>query len=153
MHILSSNLGDVIMKKLFALIFAVAICLAGCASTGEDGSSSSLSSSPSSSTSSHVTSSSASSSSSSIQSSAPSSSAASSKSTVNSSKPAAPPSSSAAPAAPAEPEKKSVTVYVTESGKKYHSAGCQYLKKSSIPISLDDAKGKYSPCSKCNPPR
>ena len=47
----------------------------------------------------------------------------------------------------------SQTVYVTKSGTKYHSAGCRYLKSSSIPISLADAKAKgYSPCSVCNPP-
>lgn len=44
-------------------------------------------------------------------------------------------------------------VYVTKTGSKYHSAGCQYLSKSSIPISLSDARASYSPCSKCNPPR
>ena len=41
-------------------------------------------------------------------------------------------------------------VYVTKSGKKYHKAGCGYLNKSSLPISLKDAKEKYTPCSKCN---
>ncbi len=47
-----------------------------------------------------------------------------------------------------------VEVHITETGKKYHSAGCQYLKKSDIPISLEDAKNRgYEPCSKCNPPQ
>ena len=46
---------------------------------------------------------------------------------------------------------KGVTVYVTRTGKKYHRAGCRYLH-SSIPKSLEDAKGRYSPCSVCNPP-
>ena len=42
------------------------------------------------------------------------------------------------------------TVYVTKSGKKYHHAGCQYLKKSQIPISLEQAIAQgYTPCSKC----
>ena len=42
------------------------------------------------------------------------------------------------------------TVYVTKSGKKYHHAGCQYLKKSQIPISLEEAVAQgYTPCSKC----
>ena len=50
-------------------------------------------------------------------------------------------------------EKKSITVYVTKSGSKYHRAGCRYLKSSSIPMSLENAKGRYSPCSVCNPPR
>lgn len=50
-------------------------------------------------------------------------------------------------------KKTGVTVYVTRTGTKYHRAGCRYLKKSSIPISLEEAKGRYSPCSVCNPPR
>jgi hypothetical protein len=48
---------------------------------------------------------------------------------------------------------KGVTVYVTKSGKKYHRAGCRSLSKSKIPISLEDAKGRYTPCSVCNPPQ
>jgi len=47
----------------------------------------------------------------------------------------------------------SVTVYVTKSGTKYHRAGCSSLSKSKIPISLTDAKARYSPCSRCNPPK
>lgn len=46
-----------------------------------------------------------------------------------------------------------VTVYVTETGSKYHTAGCQYLRKSKIPILLNEAKRHYTPCSKCGPPR
>lgn len=45
------------------------------------------------------------------------------------------------------------TVYVTESGEKYHSDGCQYLRKSKIEISLAGAKASYTPCSKCGPPQ
>lgn len=46
------------------------------------------------------------------------------------------------------------TVYVTNTGKKYHSAGCKYLRKSQISISLSDAKAQgYEPCSVCNPPQ
>lgn len=42
------------------------------------------------------------------------------------------------------------TVYITKSGSKYHSYGCQYLKKSCIAIDLPVAKARgYSPCSKC----
>lgn len=45
-------------------------------------------------------------------------------------------------------------VYITETGEKYHRSGCQYLRKSKIPISLEDAVSQgYSRCSKCNPPR
>lgn len=51
-------------------------------------------------------------------------------------------------------ETKSVTVHMTKTGSKYHSAGCQYLKKSDIEISLDDAKALgLTPCSKCHPPK
>lgn len=43
------------------------------------------------------------------------------------------------------------TVYITKTGECYHIAGCSYLK-SSIPISLEDAKDKgYRPCSRCKP--
>ncbi len=46
-----------------------------------------------------------------------------------------------------------VTVYVTNTGSKYHNAGCSYLK-SSNPISLSDAiSAGYTPCSRCNPPK
>lgn len=42
------------------------------------------------------------------------------------------------------------TVYVTKSGKKYHKANCRSLSKSSIAISLADAKAKgYQPCKVC----
>ena len=45
------------------------------------------------------------------------------------------------------------TVYVTRTGKKYHREGCSSLRRSKLPISLADAKQRYSPCSRCNPPR
>jgi micrococcal nuclease len=49
---------------------------------------------------------------------------------------------------------KEITVYITKTGNKYHRAGCKYLKKSCIPISLEEAKAKgYAPCSVCNPPQ
>lgn len=48
----------------------------------------------------------------------------------------------------------SIEVHITETGKKYHSAGCQYLKKSDIVVTLEQAKNKgLGPCSKCNPPQ
>lgn len=51
-------------------------------------------------------------------------------------------------------QNKEVTVYVTKTGEKYHSAGCSSLSKSQIPMSLSDAKAAgYTPCSKCNPPQ
>jgi hypothetical protein len=50
------------------------------------------------------------------------------------------------------PEQQGITVYVTRTGSKYHRAGCRYLRKSSIPMSLSQASASYSPCSVCNPP-
>ena len=44
-------------------------------------------------------------------------------------------------------------VYVTRTGKKYHRDGCRSLSKSKFPISLAEAKQKYGPCSRCNPPQ
>ncbi len=46
------------------------------------------------------------------------------------------------------------TVYITESGSKYHRGSCSYLSNSKISISLSSAKAQgYTPCSRCNPPR
>ena len=47
-----------------------------------------------------------------------------------------------------------VTVHITKTGEKYHSAGCQYLKKSDIEVTLSEAKARgLTPCSRCNPPQ
>ncbi|MFC1540538.1 hypothetical protein ACFL4J_00705 [Candidatus Margulisiibacteriota bacterium] len=46
-------------------------------------------------------------------------------------------------------DEKEEIVYITKTGKKYHRAGCRYLRRSSIPISLKKAKEYYSPCSVC----
>lgn len=46
-----------------------------------------------------------------------------------------------------------ITVYVTRTGAKYHRAGCRYLSRSMIPVSLSDAKLSYSACSVCRPPQ
>jgi len=55
---------------------------------------------------------------------------------------------------PAAEKGKGPTVYITRTGAKYHSAGCGYLRQSSIPIPLADAKARgYTPCSRCNPPQ
>lgn len=41
-------------------------------------------------------------------------------------------------------------VYVTRTGRKYHDAGCGYLRRSSIPMSKNEAEDLgYTPCSKC----
>ncbi len=53
--------------------------------------------------------------------------------------------------APKAAEKNEQTVYATKTGTKYHRAGCRYLAKSQIPLSLKDA-ARYSPCSVCGPP-
>lgn len=46
------------------------------------------------------------------------------------------------------------TVYITNTGEKYHMSGCQYLRKSKIAIGLGNAQAQgYTACSKCNPPR
>lgn len=45
------------------------------------------------------------------------------------------------------------TVYITRTGKCYHTAGCSSLRKSKEAISLADAKARgLKPCSKCHPP-
>ncbi|MDE0681648.1 MAG: hypothetical protein OXI63_01915 [Candidatus Poribacteria bacterium] len=43
-------------------------------------------------------------------------------------------------------------VFVTRTGKKYHREGCISLRRSKIPISLTEAKQRYGPCGRCNPP-
>lgn len=46
----------------------------------------------------------------------------------------------------------STTVYITNTGSKYHRSGCSYLRKSSNAISKDAAISQgYTPCSRCNP--
>ena len=55
------------------------------------------------------------------------------------------------PEAPGEVSEEQV--YVTRTGKKYHRAGCNSLRRSKIPISLAEAKERYGPCGWCNPPR
>ena len=46
-----------------------------------------------------------------------------------------------------------MTVYITNSGKKYHRDGCSSLSHSKIPITLSDAVAQgYGPCKNCNPP-
>ena len=50
-------------------------------------------------------------------------------------------------------EAEPVTVFVTRTGDKYHSAGCNYLRRSSIPMKLKDAKAAgYTRCTVCGPP-
>lgn len=48
----------------------------------------------------------------------------------------------------------SVMVHITDTGSKYHSAGCSYLKKSDHEVTLSEAKSMgLTPCSRCNPPQ
>ena len=42
-------------------------------------------------------------------------------------------------------------VYITNTGKKYHSKGCSYLRSSCIEKKLSQVKYCYSPCSRCCP--
>lgn len=45
------------------------------------------------------------------------------------------------------------TVYITKTGKKYHTATCSYLGESKTGIKLSEAVERgYTPCSRCNPP-
>jgi micrococcal nuclease len=45
------------------------------------------------------------------------------------------------------------TVYVTNSGSKYHIEDCSSLRRSRIAVTLADAvRSGYEPCSVCNPP-
>lgn len=48
---------------------------------------------------------------------------------------------------------KETTVYVTNTGKKYHLSHCQYLSKSKIAIKLSTARRSYDPCKVCRPPQ
>ena len=44
------------------------------------------------------------------------------------------------------------TVYITETGSKYHQDGCQYLRSSQISTTRLDAIAEgYGPCSRCDP--
>ena len=72
------------------------------------------------------------------------------------------PATSSKETTPAKPKPKvtapaqnnqSVTVYITDTGSKYHTGDCRYLRKSKHPISLSDAKAQgYGPCKVCHPP-
>ena len=48
----------------------------------------------------------------------------------------------------------SQTVYITKTGKKYHSSNCSFLSKSKIAIELNKAIERgFTACSKCKPPQ
>ena len=44
------------------------------------------------------------------------------------------------------------TVYITQTGEKYHQADCRFLAKSAIPLALDQAARRYGACKICQPP-
>jgi hypothetical protein len=47
-----------------------------------------------------------------------------------------------------------VTVYITDTGEKYHRGNCRYLSHSKHAISLEDAIAQgYTPCKICKPPQ
>lgn len=48
--------------------------------------------------------------------------------------------------------KQGVTVYVTDTGEKYHRDNCKYLAKSSNPVLLEKLGPNYQPCKICSPP-
>lgn len=51
-------------------------------------------------------------------------------------------------------EQKEKTVYITNTGKKYHLDSCRTLRKSKISINLSDAKSRgFDSCKICNPPK
>ena len=44
-------------------------------------------------------------------------------------------------------------VYIAGTGKKYHTANCQYVRKSRIAIALANARRSHTPCKRCSPPK
>ena len=53
---------------------------------------------------------------------------------------------------PADTTTSTETVHITETGSKYHRAGCSSLSKSDIEVSLADAQARgLTPCARCNP--
>ncbi len=57
-----------------------------------------------------------------------------------------------AEAAAAEAQRNEQTVYITDTGSKYHNAGCRHLKESKHAISLSEAQARgYEPCKHRQP--
>lgn len=64
--------------------------------------------------------------------------------------PAAPTTAATAP----RQDESSITVYITDTGERYHRGDCQYLRYSKHAVSLKEAKRQgYTPCKVCRPPR
>lgn len=58
------------------------------------------------------------------------------------------------PAPPAVSSDETTIVHITETGSKYHSAGCRYLSKSDFTVTLAQAKARgLTACSVCGPPQ
>lgn len=50
-----------------------------------------------------------------------------------------------------EPE--GTIVYITRTGIRYHKGSCWHLRRSRMPVDIEDAKGRgYTPCRVCKPP-
>jgi methylphosphotriester-DNA--protein-cysteine methyltransferase len=46
-----------------------------------------------------------------------------------------------------------VTVYITNTGEKYHTERCASVRNSKIAVSLGEAVSRgYGPCKRCKPP-
>jgi hypothetical protein len=67
---------------------------------------------------------------------------------------AATPASTTPPASQPSTKPAELMVYVTETGEKYHLAGCRYLEHSAKAMTLAAAKAAgYTPCTVCKPPK
>ncbi len=73
---------------------------------------------------------------------------------VASTQPAAQADRAAKPTTDDDPQQdREVVVYVTEHGRKYHCANCQYVRTGGVKITLAAARAKgHTPCKKCKPP-
>lgn len=61
-------------------------------------------------------------------------------------------SSSGSSSSSSSSSSQSDTVYITDTGDKYHTGSCRYLKKSKIQTTKKNAKSDgYTPCSVCKP--
>lgn len=53
-----------------------------------------------------------------------------------------------------ETDNDQLTVYITETGERYHLSSCRTLRGGGRPISLGEAKRRgYTACKVCQPPR
>jgi hypothetical protein len=51
-------------------------------------------------------------------------------------------------------QRNELTVYITDTGERYHVSSCRYLRYSKHPVPLAEAKRRgYTPCKVCQPPR